>query len=333
MAVALSVSRQQSSKCSGVTIIRLDSTSSTVTRRCISAFGLFEAWCECATFTSARLRRRDAMLVHVAHEGRREPLRRAEPAIGMGVKVVAADRRGRRAAGPADPVAGIPVHRAEDGDGLAHAGLDHPDGDADQRFRRRSAAMDVHEEVRADAEVRGDMGRGRGVVHRVGKHPVHLAGPEPRIRHRVPDGPGGQRPRRQPGAAGIGRLADADDRELVPQPGPRRRIHFHAGSSPTVLRGRALRESARDARRGLSAARGAARACPEGDGVQVRAAARACRACPAPRGSGAPPAPRPAAGRGRSRRRAGPRAPARTARPSATGSPPSPACSRPDAAG
>ena len=48
------------------------------------------------------------------------------------------------------------VHGAEDRDGLAHAGLDHADGDADQRLGRGAAAEHVHVEIEADAEIAGD---------------------------------------------------------------------------------------------------------------------------------------------------------------------------------
>ncbi len=53
MPVALSVSRQQSSRCSGLTTQRELSTSSTVNRRFISALGLLDACLEWATLTAA----------------------------------------------------------------------------------------------------------------------------------------------------------------------------------------------------------------------------------------------------------------------------------------
>ena len=53
IAVALSVSTQQSSRCSGLQIMRLESTSSTVTRLRYSAFGLFEACSLWITLTIA----------------------------------------------------------------------------------------------------------------------------------------------------------------------------------------------------------------------------------------------------------------------------------------
>ncbi len=51
--VALSVSRQQSSRCSGSQIQRELTTSCTVTRFFSNAFGLFEACLLCACFTCA----------------------------------------------------------------------------------------------------------------------------------------------------------------------------------------------------------------------------------------------------------------------------------------
>ena len=52
-AVALSDSVQQSSRCKGLQIMRLASTSSTVTRFLYKALGLLEACSLCATFTAA----------------------------------------------------------------------------------------------------------------------------------------------------------------------------------------------------------------------------------------------------------------------------------------
>src|SRR5438034_4794400 len=51
--VALSVSRQQSRRWSGVTIQREPTTSATVTRSLRSALGFCDAWLLCATFTCA----------------------------------------------------------------------------------------------------------------------------------------------------------------------------------------------------------------------------------------------------------------------------------------
>ena len=81
-----------------------------------------------------------AVIVHVAHEGGREHLAGALPAIGAAVQLVAVDRCGRARAGAADAHLRIAVHRAEDRHAFAHAGLDHADGDADQRLGRGPAA-------------------------------------------------------------------------------------------------------------------------------------------------------------------------------------------------
>ena len=99
---------------------------------------------------------RGAVIVHVAHEGRRKALPGALPAIGAAVHHVAGDRRRRARPGAADPHLRKPVHRAEDRDGLAHARFDDPDRDADQGLGRRAAADHVHVEIEADAQVAGD---------------------------------------------------------------------------------------------------------------------------------------------------------------------------------
>ena len=155
MAVALSVSTQQSSRCSGLQMMRLASTSST--RHALLVVGLRVVGGVLAVRRphGRHLRRRGAVVVHVAHEGRAEHLSGALPAIGAAVQHVARDRHGRARARAADAHLGEAVHGTEDGDGLAHAGLDHADGDADQRLGRRAAAEHVHVEVEADAEVAG----------------------------------------------------------------------------------------------------------------------------------------------------------------------------------
>ena len=61
-----------------------------------------------------------AVLVHVAHEGRREPLRRAGPAVGLPVQLVASDRR-RAPAGAAHAQLAVAVHRPVDHHRAAHA--------------------------------------------------------------------------------------------------------------------------------------------------------------------------------------------------------------------
>ena len=116
-----------------------------------------------------------AVIVHVAHEGRREALPGALPAIGAVVQHVAADRRGGARAGAADAHLRIAVHRPEDRHDLAAAGLDQADRDADQRLGRRAAAEHVHVEIEAHAEIAGDEGpRGR-VAALIGQHAVDVA--------------------------------------------------------------------------------------------------------------------------------------------------------------
>ena len=67
------------------------------------------------------LLRRRAVIVHVAHKGRRKALPGALPAIGAVVQHVAGDRRRRARAGAADADLREAVHRAEDRDRLAAA--------------------------------------------------------------------------------------------------------------------------------------------------------------------------------------------------------------------
>ncbi len=102
------------------------------------------------------LLRRRAVVVHVAHEAGAEQLPRALPAVGAVVQHVARDRGRRARAGAADAHLGKAVHGAEDDDSLAHAGLDHADGDADQGLGGGAAAEHVHMEIEADAEIAGD---------------------------------------------------------------------------------------------------------------------------------------------------------------------------------
>jgi len=77
-----------------------------------------------------------AEVVHVAHEGRRERLSRALPAIGAAVQRVARDGSCGADAGATNPHLRESVHRTENHHGVAHAGLDDADRDADQRFGR-----------------------------------------------------------------------------------------------------------------------------------------------------------------------------------------------------
>ena len=158
-----------------------------------------------------------AVLVHVAHEGGREHLARALPAIGAAVQRIAVDRCRRPRAGAADAHLRVAVHRTEDRHALAHAGFHDADRDADQRLGGRAAAVHVHEEVQPDAEVAGEERRGRGIVARIGQHAVDVAGLQAGIQHRGAHGKGAHRARRLAGAAGVGGLADPDDRILVAQ--------------------------------------------------------------------------------------------------------------------
>ena len=216
IAAALSVSTQQSRRCRGFTIQRLASTSSTVTRFLYSAFGLQDACSLCATLTIAACSGARAVLVHVAHEGRREPLRRAGPAVGLPVQLVASDRR-RAPAGAAHAQLAVAVHRPVDHHRAAHAGLDHAGRDADQRLGARAAAPHVHVEVEADAEIARHLRALRRVHQRIRQHAVDVGGAQPGVGHGVADRGGGQRPRGPARAAHISGLADADDRVPVAQ--------------------------------------------------------------------------------------------------------------------
>ena len=170
------------------------------------------------------LLRRGAVVVHVAHEGGAEHLPRALPAIGAVMQHVARDRRRRPRAGAADAHLGVAVHGAEDDDGLAHAGLDHADGDADQRFGGGAAAEHVHMKIEADAEIAGDERAEGGVARLVGQHAVDVGGLEPGILDGIAHRPGAERARGLAGAARVGGLADAHDGVLVAQIFGRRRI-------------------------------------------------------------------------------------------------------------
>ena len=158
-----------------------------------------------------------AVIVHVAHKGRGEILSGALPAIGPVVQRVAADWRSRAHAGAADANLRIAVHRPENRHDLATAGLDQTDGDADQRLGRRAAADHVHIKIEAHAEIAGNEGRRSRVAARIVEHAVDIGGFEPRVEHRVPDRQGAQGPRRLSRAAGVGGLADPDDRVFVAQ--------------------------------------------------------------------------------------------------------------------
>ena len=80
------------------------------------------------------LRGGGAVLVHVAHEGGREALPRAPHAEGHLGQVEPAPGSAARAPRAADAEVGVAVHRAEDHDRVAHAGLDGAHGEADEGF-------------------------------------------------------------------------------------------------------------------------------------------------------------------------------------------------------
>src|SRR5215510_2447620 len=73
-----------------------------------------------------------AVVVHVTHEGGAEHLPSALPAVGTAMQHVARHWHRRARAGAADAHLREAVHGAEDGDRLAHTGLDHAHGNADQ---------------------------------------------------------------------------------------------------------------------------------------------------------------------------------------------------------
>ena len=157
-----------------------------------------------------------AVLVHVAHEGRREPLRRAGPAVGRQCSSSPCDRHSTPA-GAAHAQLAVAVHRAVDHDRAAHASLDHAGGDADQRLGARAAAPHVHVEVEADAEVARHLGALRRVHQRIREHAVDVGGAQAGIRHGVADRRGGERPRGPARAANVRSLADPDDGVAVAQ--------------------------------------------------------------------------------------------------------------------
>ena len=160
---------------------------------------------------------RGAVIVHMAHKGRREALPGALPAVRAVVQHVACDRCRRTRTGAADAHLRIAVHRAEDRHRLAAAGLDQPDRDADQCLGRRSAAHHVHVEVEADAEITGDKRRRGRVAARIRQDAVDIGGLQPGIEDRVAHGPRPERPGRLTRAAGVGRLPNTGDRIFVAQ--------------------------------------------------------------------------------------------------------------------
>ncbi len=153
----------------------------------------------------------------MAHEGGREHLAGALPAIGARVQCIARHRRHRARAGAADADLREAVHGAEDHHDLAHASLDQAHRHADQRLGRGAAAEHVHVEVGPDAEVAGDEGREGRIDALVGQHAVDVGGFQARILDRVAHRPGAERARRHARAAHVGRLAHTDDGVLVAQ--------------------------------------------------------------------------------------------------------------------
>ena len=165
-----------------------------------------------------------AVVVHVAHERRSEVLACALPPIRPVVEGAAAERGGSPSPGSPDPHLREAVHRPEDHHRVAHARLDHPDRDPDQGLGARATTEAVHVEVEADAEVAGDERRERRVVPGVAEHAVDVVGGHAGVDEGVVDRPGREVARGLGGAPPVGRLADADDRVLVPQERGRRGV-------------------------------------------------------------------------------------------------------------
>jgi hypothetical protein len=214
-AVALSVSRQQSRRCSGFTIQRELSTSSTVTRSFWSAFGFWDACLLWATRHARDLRGRGAVLVHVAHERGREALPRAPHAEGHLGQVEPAHGLGGARPRAADADVRVAVHRAEERHRVAHPRLDGADGEADQRLGGGAAAHHVHVEVEPEAEIGRHPVGGCGVAALVGHHPVHAVLAEAGVGHRLldrVDRHGAGAPPRVPAVLGF---SHADDAVLV----------------------------------------------------------------------------------------------------------------------
>src|SRR3989454_1647127 len=159
-----------------------------------------------------------AVLVHVAHEGRREVLAGAPHPVGHLREVQPAHGLGGARPGATDAELRVSVHRAVDCDGIAHARFDRPHRQADQRLSGRAAPHHVHVEVEPDAEVGGHAVGERRVAALVVEHPVHVGRFEAGVEDRLADRLHGHGPRRAPRAARVLRLSDADDAVLVPEP-------------------------------------------------------------------------------------------------------------------
>ncbi len=127
-----------------------------------------------------------AVLVHVAHEGEGELLPGAGHPERTPGQVGPPDGRRRAHAGAADANLRVTVHGAEEGDRVAHAGLDRAHGQPDQRLCRGAPSHHVHEEVEADPQVAGHELGEAGVVVLIAHHAVDITVGEPGVRH----GPG-----------------------------------------------------------------------------------------------------------------------------------------------
>ena len=184
-----------------------------------------------------------AVVVHVAHERRCEVLPGALPAVGPCVQGAAADRGGGAGPGPADADLRVAVHRPEDGDRVAHARLDHADGDADERLGARPAAEHVHVEVQPDAEVAGHERGERRVVAGVGQHAVDVVGLEAGVVEGPVDRPGGEVPGRLLRSPPVGGLPDPDDGVAVAEVDGGRRVDV--GAHAPCLHDRHRRDGAR----------------------------------------------------------------------------------------
>jgi hypothetical protein len=156
-----------------------------------------------------------AVVVHVAHEGRREHLAGALPTVGAHVQGIARYRRRGARAGAADAHLAEPVHGAEDHHRFAHAGFHQANRHADQRLGRRAAAEHIHVEVEPKPEVSGDEGREGRIARLVAQHAVDVGRLQAGILDGVAHRPGAERAGRDPRSSRVGRLAYADDGVLV----------------------------------------------------------------------------------------------------------------------
>ena len=105
-----------------------------------------------------------AVIVHMAQESRGEHLTCTLPAVRPHMDLVTNDWRCRACSSAANPHLRVAVHRTKDRDRLAHAGLDHPHGDTNQRLGTGATAMHVHIEIQSDAKITGHKRREGRVV-------------------------------------------------------------------------------------------------------------------------------------------------------------------------